>query len=133
VETSPKGKVLRLFVDRLDRLPISLDDCAVVSNAIQARLDSAGVEYERLEVSSPGIDRALTRPTHFARFVGEHVKLWLKEAVAGRTVLEGALLTANAKNLEIEAGGVKHAIDFENVVKARLVAVLNWDGLEKPE
>jgi ribosome maturation factor RimP len=133
VETSPKGKVLRVFVDRLDRQPVTLDDCAAVSNAIQDPLDAAGVEYERLEVSSPGVDRALTRPAHFARFVGEQVSLRLASAVAGRVIVEGRLIASNEMGCEVEVGGAKHAIEFANVKKARLIAELNWNGLEKSE
>jgi ribosome maturation factor RimP len=131
VETSPKGQVLRLFIDRLDRAPVTLDDCTAATHAVQDPMDAAGVAYERLEVSSPGVDRALTRPAHFARFVGETVVLRLNAAVQGRVQIEAPLTSADAEGFSVELDGQPARIAYGQVRKARLRGVLNWDGLEK--
>lgn len=133
VETSPKGRILRIFVDRLDGRPVTLDDCAAVSHAVQGPLDAAGVDYERLEVSSPGVDRALTRWQHFVRFVGQRVSVRLNEAVDGRLQLEGELRSADETSFELAGPDAMVRVMYPQVRKARLIGVLNWNGLEKSE
>ncbi len=130
VETSPKGQVLRIFVDRLDRTPVQLEDCAAVSHAVQDALDAAGVTYERLEVSSPGVDRALTRPAHFQRCLGETVILRLIAPASGRVQIEAVLTQADEQGFTVELDGESIPIHYENVKRARIKGVLNWNGLE---
>jgi ribosome maturation factor RimP len=130
IETSPKGQILRLYIDRLDRQRINVEDCSTVSNAVQDTIEANGVDYERLEVSSPGIERALNRLAHFQRFVGETVALRLHEAVAGRLVFDAQLVDASATCIVVEIEGERMEVLLANIKKARLKPVLDWNAVE---
>ncbi len=90
--------ILRVRIDRPDTVPgrgVSVDDCAVVSRALEAWLDEHEALPERytLEVSSPGVDRPLVRERDFVRFSGENVAVKGHDVLAGRSRrLEGELL-----------------------------------------
>jgi ribosome maturation factor RimP len=115
---------------------VTHEDCANVSREVGTILDVEdavpGGSYT-LEVSSPGLDRKLTRPAEFERFVGSRIKLTTKEAVSGNRHFEGRLqrfengrLTlvsprAGKKRRENENGAPQVEIDFSNVEKANLV------------
>jgi ribosome maturation factor RimP len=133
IETSPKGRTLRVFIDRLDRALISVEDCATVSHALQDVLDAQGVDYDRLEISSPGVDRALTRADHFVRFVGEDVSVRLLTPVNERVQLDAQLKSANEKGfvLLLTEQGTEFAIDYANVKRATLKGKLNMQSVEK--
>jgi ribosome maturation factor RimP len=79
---------------------VGLDDCERVSHQLTHLFAVEGVDYERLEVSSPGLDRRLTKARDFARFVGHRVQVQLFAPVAGRRRLQARLL-----GLGGEAGG----------------------------
>ncbi|MGE5666235.1 MAG: ribosome maturation factor RimP [Betaproteobacteria bacterium] len=96
VERAPAG-LLRVTIDREGG--VSLDDCEQVSNQLGHLFAVENVDYERLEVSSPGVDRPLRRPSDWVRFVGEIVHVELHEPLhaeglpaAGRRRLDGRLL-----------------------------------------
>ena len=155
IETSPKGRTLRVFIDRLDRALITVEDCATVSHALQDVLDMQGVDYDRLEISSPGVDRALTRPAHFIRFVGEEVSVRLKAPVNDRVQLDALLSSADEngfvlmtteqgakgssqkvtqKSAEKVADKVtEYAIEYANVKRATLKGKLNMQSVEISE
>ena len=83
--------MVRLFIDKPDG--IDLDDCERVSRAVSALLDVEDPvpgNYN-LEVSSPGLDRKLTKVEHFQRFVGETLKVELRFPIAGRRRFRGTL------------------------------------------
>jgi ribosome maturation factor RimP len=80
VERAGRG-LLRVTIDRLDGSFVTVDDCEAVTRQLQYVLDVEGVAYERLEVSSPGLDRPLRTEAHFQRFVGEWVDITLKAAM----------------------------------------------------
>ena len=62
VEQSPRGRVLRVFIDRADKDgSIDIEDCTLVSNQLSRVLTVENIDYDRLEISSPGLDRALQR------------------------------------------------------------------------
>lgn len=85
---------------------IGLDDCERVSHQLTHLFAVEGVDYERLEVSSPGLDRRLTKPRDFARFVGHRVQVQLFVPVAGRRRLQARLLgvggVAGAESVRLE-------------------------------
>lgn len=92
----PKRPVLRVRIERaaLDR-PVSLDDCTAMSREIEARLDEGDLVPDSyvLEVSSPGLERPLTRGRDFRRFRGRRVVLFGEEPLwEGSRRLEGELL-----------------------------------------
>jgi ribosome maturation factor RimP len=79
VERSPRGRVLRVFIDKPDKpRGVDIDDCALVSNQLSRVLMVENVDYDRLEVSSPGIDRPLKKEADFERFAGSEITLKLR-------------------------------------------------------
>jgi ribosome maturation factor RimP len=93
-----KDRYLRVYVDRLgadiDAPGIGTDDCELISRFLSGRLDELDPIEQNywLEVSSPGMDRALLRDEDFARFAGRQVEIRLYKALAGRKTLEGTLV-----------------------------------------
>ena len=80
---------LDVRIDRRDERPVSVDDCATASRAIEARLDAEGVVGERyvLEVSSPGVERPLKSGRDWRRFVGRRASV-LSDVLDGRAEVE---------------------------------------------
>ena len=99
VERSARGLV-RVTIDRLPGDPrgefIVVEDCERVTRQLQHVLEVEGLAYERLEVSSPGLDRPLKKDADFRRFAGEMVTLTLKAPFQGRKRFQGQLLAPEA-------------------------------------
>ena len=112
--------VVRLFIDQ--PAGITVEDCERVSREVAALLDvedPVPTAYT-LEVSSPGFDRVLRTPAHFARFVDERVFVELKAPRDGRKRYTGMLRAADAKGIELEVDRQKVAIEYNEIGKARL-------------
>lgn len=126
LERTPGGTV-RVFIDSLNpEKMITVDDCELVSRQLVHSLPVEGFDFERLEVSSPGMDRPLTKPAHYERFAGERVKLRLRLPLDGRRNFEGQLSVGadGALSLEYEGkGGEMLQLNFaiDEVERARLV------------
>jgi ribosome maturation factor RimP len=118
-ERSGKGALLRLFVDKPGG--VEIDDCARVSQHMSRVLEVEGVAYDRLEVSSPGLDRVLRKDKDFARFAGERARLKLRLALGGQRNFTGVLRAVKDGKLELEVDGESLAFDLSNIEKARLV------------
>jgi len=118
-------ELYRVFIDRPDSRRgvdrIAVEDCAKVSDLLQDALMAANVPYEHLEVSSPGIDRALTCPAHFNRFAGETIKLTIAPAYNGLRKLSGLLDGFEDDHVVLTVDGAPHRIPYENVARARVV------------
>ncbi len=140
-ERSPKG-LLRVYIDKLpSTVPVSaesgfitVEDCERVTRQLQHVLEVENCAYERLEVSSPGLDRPLKKAADFLRFSGERIDLTLKLAFKGRKHFQGVLeplasLEAGWR-LVFNADGVDQALDFafDEVREARLVPVVDFKG-----
>ena len=122
VEQSPRGRVLRLFIDKTDKAGgIDVEDCSLVSNQLSRLLAVENIDYDRLEVSSPGLDRALKKPADFVRFAGSEINLRLRLPMSGRRNFNGVLQGVRDGKvcLTIDTGDVE--LDLVNVDKARLV------------
>lgn len=119
VEQLARGKLLRIFVDKNGG--ISVDDCVLISNHLSKLLAVENIDYSRLEVSSPGLDRRLRKESDFYRFRGERVKLKLRVALQGQRNFEGILLEVNNDKLKLEVEGKELDIELNNLEKARLV------------
>ena len=119
LELSPRGRVLRLFIDKPSG--IDVDDCALVSNQLSRVLAVEDVDYDRLEVSSPGLDRVLKKPADFERFAGAEVNLKLRLPLSGRRNFNGVLhgVQDGKVRLTIDSGELE--VDLGNIDKARLV------------
>ena len=111
---------LVLYIDQPDG--VGLDDCERVSREVSALLDVEDpipTAYQ-LEVSSPGFDRVLRTPAHFARFVGSRVHLELSAARDGRKRYTGTLLEAAAGGVVIEVDRERVDVPFGEIARARL-------------
>jgi ribosome maturation factor RimP len=112
-------------------LGYDLVDCERVTRQLQHVLEVEGVPYERLEVSSPGLDRPLNKAADYARFTGQEIELTLKEPFQGRKKYKGLLeVQGEGWRLVFTAGKVEQALDFslDEVKEARLVPVLDFKG-----
>jgi ribosome maturation factor RimP len=115
---------LQLRIDRRDGAPVTVSDCALVSRAIEARLESeqkVGPEYV-LEVSSPGIERPLHRAADWRRFVGQRASV-LSPMLHGRAEVEilGVEGTEGAESVLLRtAQGIEQRIALADVKDARL-------------
>ena len=119
LEQSGRTKLLRLFIDKPNG--INIDDCTAVSNHLTKLLAVENIEYERLEVSSPGLDRPLKKEQDFIRFSGEKAQIKLRVALAGQRNFVGILREVKDGVLQLEIDGVLIALDLANLDKARLV------------
>jgi ribosome maturation factor RimP len=123
LQQSNGGRMLRLFIDKPGG--ITVDDCAMVSRHLTRVLAVEGVDYERLEVSSPGLDRPLRKGADFARFAGHKAEVRMRTPDAsGRRRFVGVLRGAEAGRLEMELDGQTVALELDDVERARLVPEL---------
>lgn len=114
--------LLRIYIDK--PTGVSHADCQLVSEQMSAMLDVEDLipgSYT-LEVSSPGLDRKLVKPSDFVHFAGRRARLVLREPVASQKVLEGRLagFEDGRVRLDLGEGGLKE-VEFSNIQKARLV------------
>ena len=119
-----KNPTLQVMIDRKDGTEITVDDCAKVSRAVSAALDEVDPIENRytLEVSSPGLDRPLTKAEHFRRFTGYVVKLETVEPVEKRKRFKGIVKAVSSDNvITLEMDGADFDIAFDNVAKAKIV------------
>lgn len=103
---------------------INVDDCAKVSRALSELLDEKDPIKEKyvLEVSSPGIDRPLTKPEHFTRFNGYLAKVETFNEVNKRKRIKGTILNLDAdNNVHIDMDGTEFVIAFDNIAKSKIV------------
>jgi ribosome maturation factor RimP len=121
VRLGGKDGVVRVFIDHPDG--ITLDDCEKVSRVISALLDIEDPlpGHYNLEVSSPGLDRKLTKVEHFQRFTGETVKVKTRIPIAGRKRFRGTLVTSNDENIVVEVDGEPQTLPMATIDTARLV------------
>jgi len=118
-----KRKTLQVMAERPDG-SMNVDDCAQLSRALSEFLDKEDpIEGEYvLEVSSPGIDRPLTRITDFARWAGHEARIELiAPDASGRKRFRGLLLGLNGNDVLIEADGARIAFAFRTIAEAKLV------------
>jgi ribosome maturation factor RimP len=123
LQVSNRGGLLRLFIDKPGG--IGLEDCAAVSRQLTRVLEVEGVEYDRLEVSSPGLDRPLRKARDFARFAGQKADVRMRTADAsGRRRFVGVLRGENDGRVSLELDGQTVALAIEDIDRARLVPEL---------
>jgi len=150
-ERTPQG-LLRVYIDRLPGgaydLPgefVTVEDCEKVNRQLQYALEVVNVDYSRLEVSSPGLDRPLTTPAHYERFAGVEVEVSLKVPFQGRKNYRGVLEAVDVPEgetapeggswqLVFKVGEGKNAVEqalgftLDEVRAARLVPVVDFKG-----
>lgn len=116
-----RHSLLRLYIDSPDG--ITVEDCERVSHQVSGVLeveDPIKGQYT-LEVSSPGLDRPLFKPEHYARFIGEVVSLRLVRPLGERRKFKGRLLALREDAVVVEQDGVEVVIPLEDIDKAHLV------------
>lgn len=114
---------------------VTVEDCEQVTRQLQYALEVDGIDYARLEVSSPGLDRPLRREADYERFAGQRVQLTLKAPLAGRKHFEGQLGRAAEAGsapwqLVFQDGKAEQVLGFalDEVREARLVPVVDFKG-----
>ena len=113
--------LVRLYIDR--PAGVGIEDCEQVSHEVSALLDvnDPVPSGYTLEVSSPGLDRLLRKPAHFARFVGQRVWVELVAPREGRRRYTGTLVATDAAGVELNVDGVAVALPHVEIGRARLV------------
>ena len=125
VESSRSGGMVRVFIDRPGG--VDVDDCAAVSNHLTRLFAVEGIDYDRLEVSSPGLDRPLRKRADFQRFAGERVQVKMRVPLQGRKNFQGVLRGASESAIQLEVEGSVLTLDLAMLDKARLVPDFNGD------
>ncbi|MGI5309161.1 ribosome maturation factor RimP [Rheinheimera sp. WS51] len=118
-----RHSTLRLYIDHTDG--VNVEDCALVSREVSAVLDVEDpiqAEY-LLEVSSPGLDRPLFTPAHYAAVVGQKVEVKLAIPQDGRRKFKGMLTAIEDDMLIVEVDGKPYRLLMDNIDKANVVAV----------
>jgi ribosome maturation factor RimP len=116
---SSRGGLLRIYIDAARG--ITVEDCARVSNHLTRAFAVEGIEYERLEVSSPGLDRPVKRLEDFARFAGQKASVKLKLPRDGRRRYEGTLAGVEEGSVVLEVEGERCRFALSEIDRARLV------------
>ena len=122
VELSPRGRTIRIFIDVAGKEGgIDVEDCTRVSNQLTRLFEVENIDFDRLEVSSPGMDRVVKKAADFERFAGEQIQVKVRIPVSGRRNFQGELLghKGGKVGLRLEKDDVE--LDFDNIEKARLV------------
>ena len=136
LEISNRGKLLRVFIDKLEPTDIkdsvNIDDCVLVSNQLGNVLTvEHEIDYDRLEISSAGMDRVLKKEKDFMRFAGERAQIKLRvgvkdegekatETTLPRKTFLGILRGVETSNVLMEFEGVTYKLALSNIDKARL-------------
>ena len=118
-ETVNGGQILRIYIDKGDL--IDIEDCTKVSNHVNNVLNvETDYDYERLEVSSPGLDRVIKKLNDFDRLKGQKIKIKTRFAIENRKNFKGTLSGVKGESIIIKIEDELLTIDFENIDKARL-------------
>jgi ribosome maturation factor RimP len=120
LEVSGRG-LMRVLMDK--PAGIAVEDCELVSNQLTRLFMVEGVAYERLEVSSPGLDRPIKKESDFIRFVGHKAQIKLRMPLSGRKNFVGILGAVENGTLQFDVDSKQVAIELSNIDKARLVPV----------
>jgi ribosome maturation factor RimP len=123
LEWVPRSGLMRVYIDKEGG--VGVEDCARVSDHLSRSMAVEGFEYDRLEVSSPGLDRPLARERDFKRFAGRKARVVLRVPMNGRKNITGIIGESRNGSISLTTeGNVVFVIDLANVEKARLVPEL---------
>jgi ribosome maturation factor RimP len=123
VITSGRRATLQIMAERSDERPMTVDDCAQISHSVSALLDAADpiAGAYMLEISSPGIDRPLTRPEDYDRFSGFEARIELARPIGGRKRFRGRLLGTAAGRVRLATEAGETELPLEDVARAKLM------------
>jgi len=122
LEWIPRGGLVRVYIDGPNG--VGVEDCARVSEHLSRTMAVEGLNYDRLEVSSPGLDRPLAKEEDFIRFVGRKARVVLRVPIEGRKNITGTLSESPAGTIRLAADNGIFVVELSNVDKARLVPEL---------
>ena len=124
MDKEPTGKYLRFYIDKEEG--VSLDDCETFHKAVRAPADS--VDYDFMEVSSPGIDRPLKKDRDFERNLGCEIEVKLFKPIDGTKILTGVLAGLEEGNIVIDTGEGRTLVPRK--VAALVKPVVDMEGIE---
>jgi ribosome maturation factor RimP len=119
-----RGRMVRVFIDKPNG--VNVDDCARVSHHLTRLFAVENIEYERLEVSSPGLDRPLTKLADYARFSGEEAQVHLHELTDGVRRIKGILRGIEGDSVLVETEAGVRTVPFAVIDRGRLVPKIEW-------
>lgn len=119
LEITP-AKLIRVFIDKENS--VTIDDCELVSNHLNKLFLVEEIDYNRLEVSSPGVERPLKKLADFSRFVDKLAKIKTRELINEQKVFQGYLrgVDEDLVKLELDNGQILQ-VNFANISRARLL------------
>ena len=119
-EFQNQGKLIRIFIDK--PASVTIDDCVDVSNHLNHVLTvEEDIDYERLEVSSPGFDRVIKKIEDFQKFKGENIKIKTRTPIMNQRNFKGKVLDVKGLVIMIKTPEQEEVnIDFDNIDRARL-------------
>jgi ribosome maturation factor RimP len=123
-ESSPGGRLVRVFIDKPEG--VDVEDCARVSRHLTRLFAVENVDFDRLEVSSPGLDRPLKKAADFVRFTGEEAELRLVKLVDNARRVKGVLRGCADGAVHVETAQGLKTIALADIGRARLVPKIEW-------
>ena len=124
LESTGRGGLVRVFIDKPEG--VDVDDCARVSNHLTRLFAVENIDFDRLEVSSPGLDRPLTKLADYARFAGCEVQLTLTAPIDGAKRMKGIVRGIDGDNVKVETAKGMQTLPFASIGRARLVPRIDW-------
>jgi ribosome maturation factor RimP len=127
-EMSPGGRLVRIFIDKPDgaKPKLSVEDCARVSHQLTRLFAVENVDFDRLEVSSPGLDRPLKKAADFTRFEGAEAELKLATPIDNVKKLKGVLRGCADGAVSVETAKGLITVPLAEIHRARLVPKIQW-------
>ena len=116
-------RTLQIMAERLDDGTMTVEDCAAISRAVSTLLDVEDPikgSYT-LEVSSPGLDRPLTRPKDYTRFAGLEAKIELREPMDGQRRFRGRIAGLADDQVQLDTEDTRIAIPYADIERAKLI------------
>ena len=123
-DMSPRTRLVRVFIDKPNG--VDVEDCSRVSHHLTRLFAVENVDFERLEVSSPGLDRPLKKAGDYERFRGQEAKFTLREPVDKAKKLKGILRGIEGDAALVETAAGVRAIPLSVIERARLVPKIEW-------
>jgi ribosome maturation factor RimP len=124
LERPARGRLVRVFIDKPGG--VDVEDCARVSNHLTRLFAAENVDFDRLEVSSPGLDRPLTKLADYVRFAGAEAQLTLAAPVDGAKRVTGIVRGTEGDNVLVETAAGVRSFPFGTIGRARLVPRIDW-------
>ena len=123
-DMSGRSGLVRVFIDKPGR--VDVEDCVRVSNHLTRLFAVEAIDFERLEVSSPGLDRPVKRLADYARFAGREAQLTLAAPVDGARRIKGILRGTEGDDVLVETSTGVRSFPFGTIARARLVPAIDW-------